>query len=157
LHTEELRKIFCLENAMGGVGVHSCSWKGRDCFGRNKSRLRVDNVRAVVTQDAVVTCNRKQQSCESCRFVVDNVRAVVTQDAVVTCNRKQQSCESCRFVVVRLQIASLWKCAWRSRVEGQGVVFVLSLCCVCVCVESVSQSVRAEQNTLAGCVLLFNP
>ena len=128
MHTEELRKIFCLENAMGGVGVHSCSWKGRDCFGRNKSRLRVDNVRAVVTQDAVVTCNRKQQSCESCRFVV-----------------------------VRLQIASLWKCAWRSRVEGQGVVFVLSLCCVCVCVESVSQSVRAEQNTLAGCVLLFNP
>ena len=71
--------------------------KGRHCLGRNRSRLRVDNVRAVVTQDAVVTCNRERQSCESCGFVA-----------------------------VRLQIASLWQCAWRSGVEGQAG------CCVCV-------------------------
>jgi len=53
--------------------------KGRPCLGRNNSRLRVDIVRAVVTQDDVVTCNIMQQSCESYGFVA-----------------------------VRLQIASLW-------------------------------------------------
>jgi len=27
LHAEELRKVYCLENAMGSVSVHSCAWK----------------------------------------------------------------------------------------------------------------------------------
>jgi hypothetical protein len=95
LHAEELRKIYCLENAMGGVSVAGRG-KGRHCSGRNKSRFRVDNARTVATQDAVVTADRKQQSCESYGFVA-----------------------------VRLQNREFMVRAWRSRVEGQGVVFVL--------------------------------
>lgn len=72
MHSEELHNVYCLENAMGVVSVHSrgCTRERKTLFGgRNKSRLRVDIVRAVVTQDAIVTCNRKQQSCESYGFV----------------------------------------------------------------------------------------